>query len=422
MIAFGLLLLVAHLGGKLSEKLKLSDVTGQLIGGALVGPYVLGPTGILKGSFATAYESSFQTFHFFTMVFLCMMAFGIGEELLFVRIKQVGKSAIIICLFQAVLTWVLITLGFYFIGKIPFIKSALIGSIGIATAPAVTFVLINKFNIKGRLKGLLGNMVVLDDLIEVLVFSCLLQIAVQKLNYSTVSFSDSIFPVARDIFLAILLGAIMYVMLRLLVSKRSISFQTFPGKEEESELKVFLENLFSEPASPSVQIFILVLGSVALTTGIGYYFHLPFLITAIVAGFLVANFHSHTIFDSLKLHNIISILNLCFFALIGANISFFNISSSTAFLVGLYILARLIGKLLGTWFGCILMKEQKEVIKTLPFLMLPQAGVAAVESVFVGMVLGDPQFIAIILPAILFFEVGGIFISSRSLNKLQFKQ
>jgi len=41
MIALGLLLLAAHLGGKLCHRLNLSDVTGQLVAGAMVGAMLL---------------------------------------------------------------------------------------------------------------------------------------------------------------------------------------------------------------------------------------------------------------------------------------------------------------------------------------------------------------------------------------------
>lgn len=37
MIALGMLILAAHLGGKLFTRLRMSKVTGQLLGGAMVG-------------------------------------------------------------------------------------------------------------------------------------------------------------------------------------------------------------------------------------------------------------------------------------------------------------------------------------------------------------------------------------------------
>lgn len=417
MIAVGLLLLAAHLGGKLTDKLGLSDVTGQLLGGIMVGPYALGLLGIFKGPFEEGYNWAFQSFHFFTIVFLCVVAFGIGEELLFERIKRVGRAAVVISCIEATSTWVLITVSFYYIGEAPLLRAMLIGSIGTATAPAVTFVLIHKLHIKGRLKALLANMVVLDDLIEVLVFSFFLQLSHQKIVESDLSLGRSLLPVGRDIILAILIGLSVYVLLRILVAK--YGFKVEKDEEDEGPDEVFLEHFLIEPDSPSIMIFILVMGLITLASGIGYYFHLPFLISAIVAGFLIANYHSHTIFDSLRLNNITPFLGLIFFALIGANVSFKGLSLGILLFVVLYIVSRTIGKLLGTWVGCIIMKEEKEVRQTLPFLMLPQAGVAAVESVLAGIVLNDPRLTTIILPAIVFFEVGGVIVSSYFLKRFR---
>jgi Kef-type K+ transport system membrane component KefB len=132
MIGFGLIILAAHLGGKLCQRINLSEVTGQLLGGALVSPFALKIMGFISGDIEKLYWQGAQSFHFF--VFLSMVAFGIGEKLHISRLKKVGKSAVIICLIQGCLTWLLISVAFYYTGK-NLLDSMLIGSIGIATAP-----------------------------------------------------------------------------------------------------------------------------------------------------------------------------------------------------------------------------------------------------------------------------------------------
>ncbi len=49
MLALGVVLLAAHLGGKLSRRFNLSEVTGQLLGGAAVSPFALQLLGIISG-------------------------------------------------------------------------------------------------------------------------------------------------------------------------------------------------------------------------------------------------------------------------------------------------------------------------------------------------------------------------------------
>lgn len=63
------------------------------------------------------------------------------------------------------------------------------------------------------------------------------------------------------------------------------------------------------------------------------------------------------------------------------------------------------------------MGEDKKITACLPSLMLPQAGVAAVEAVYAGAILGRPEITGIVLPAIVFFEVAGVFMVDRGLHR-----
>ena len=49
--------------------------------------------------------------------------------------------------------------------------------------------------------------------------------------------------------------------------------------------------------------------------------------------------------------------------------------------------------------------------------MFPQAGVAAVEAIYAGTLLGDPIIPAVVLPSIVIFEVGGVIMSDRVLSR-----
>ncbi len=414
MMALGLIILGAHLGGKLCQRLRLSEVTGQLVGGALVGPYALQLAGIISPAHAASYSRIVHGFHFFIFVFLSVVAFGIGEELHLSRLKKVGRAALTICLVQSAATWAAISTGFYFLARFDLLSSLLIGSIGIATAPAVTFVLMNQLRIEGRLRHVLGSLVVLDDLIEVIIFSLLLQVSLQHLHPETGG--GVLLPVLWEVFMALLLGGLIYLVLRLLVRRHPGSLkgdEELPGETETG----FLQRILAEHPSPSVEILLLVMGCVTLGAGASYFFHWPFLITATFAGFLVANLHSHAIFDSLKIDNIMPVLNLGFFALIGANIDLSGLTGRTALLAAIYVTARMLGKIIGTWGGCKLVGEEAKVTACLPRLMLPQAGVAAVEAVYAGTLLGRPEIPAIILPAIVFFEISGVYLVDRGLRR-----
>jgi len=87
--------------------------------------------------------------------------------------------------------------------------------------------------------------------------------------------------------------------------------------------------------------------------------------------------------------------------------------------IGAYIAARTTGKMGGTWLGCKITRQGKRLTHCLPRLMLPQAGIAAVEAFFVATVLGreGETIIGIILPGIIFFEIIGVLSSERALMK-----
>lgn len=412
----GLLILAAHFGGKISRKLHTGEVVGQVIGGLVVGPLLLFFLEHKIPSFHH-YRSALETLHFFTFVFLSIIAFGIGEELSLENLKRVGKQAIIICVIQAGVTWALLT-GVFFLCGFPLVSALIIGSIGIATAPAATFVIMNKLDIGGRMRNVLGGIVVLDDVIEVIIFSIVCQIALSIKSGANLTASAVAIPLVKDFCFALIIGAGIYFALRLTVERRWLR-----PKDESSSGTVlgpeFLSRLISEMPGPSVEIFVIVAGCVCLGVGLALHWHLPFLITAVFAGLLISNFYSREVFRSLRVENATSMYTLVFFALIGANANIEAFHLKNLLLVLFYVVARGGGKIFGTWLGCKITKQDKRFTQCLPKLMLPQAGVAAVEAFYVATVLGaeGEKILGIILPGLIFFEVVGILMSERALLK-----
>ena len=425
-LAIGMLILGAYTGGVIAKKLNIGETIGQIIGGMLIGPHfwtLIHDWAAQKGALTSTllfqkleyvYTHGFHTYakvieesHFFVFFFLGIIAFSLGEELHFDRLKQVGIKPTIICLIQALLTWVMITLVFWKVFSFPMINSAIIGSIGIATAPALTFVLMNKLKVEGKLKNLLANIVVLDDIIEVVFFSVFLGIAVMVQSGEHLSIGHLAFEVTKELFLAVLVGVIIFFLLKFTVKPRGVD-------DEDGVIEV--ESFYGP--MPSIELFFIVVGFVAVGSAIALHFHLPFLVVAVVAGALVSNYHFHAIFHSLQLGNIMPALNLFFFALIGASVKLETFSPETFVFVLGYLLVRGATKFLGTWFGCYITEQEKEITNSLPKLMLPQAGMAAVETILVATVLkdsGGELIFNTIIPALVVFEIGGAWLSEKTL-------
>ncbi|OQY39777.1 MAG: hypothetical protein B6226_01240 [Candidatus Cloacimonetes bacterium 4572_65] len=160
---------------------------------------------------------------FFTFLFLGLITFSLGEELHLERMKKIGWSAAIITLIQAFLTVILIMLAFTYIFGFPIIISLLLGSIGVATAPALSFILMNKFKIEGNLKNILANIIVLDDLTEVLLFSIFLGIAPFLLSGGHVDVKHISLHVIQEIAMALCVGLLIFIALKLTIKSSLIT-------------------------------------------------------------------------------------------------------------------------------------------------------------------------------------------------------
>ena len=418
MITLGILVLAAHLGGRLFDRFKLSVVTGQLLGGVLMGPWALRTLGIMPDG--AAYQAAVESFSFVIFIFVSVVAFSIGEELHLDRLRHVGKSALVICLIQVLTSFTFVASGLYFIGRIPLISALVVGTMGIVTAPSLTYVILNRLRIEGRMRSILGSVEILGDVLGVMIFSLLIQVGEKQMNdpaaFDTLPHSiRSLSPVLINLLLAHLIGLGIYLLLRVLVRRRRK--QLIEPEFPEDSPSGLLGRMLAEHPSPSAQIFLIVVSAVAIGAGLAHHLHLPFLATSAFAGFLVANFHSHTIFDSLKIENIASLFNLTFFALIGATVSFDAFDGRTAMLVLIYVSTRALGKISGIWLGCKIMREDRKIASCLPYLLFPQAAVAAIESVYAATLLREPVIAAIMLPSIVIFEVGGVLMSERTLKR-----
>jgi mannitol/fructose-specific phosphotransferase system IIA component (Ntr-type)/Kef-type K+ transport system membrane component KefB len=412
-LCVGILILSAYFGGKISRRFHCGEIVGQVLGGLVAGPVLL----YAIGHSIPTYHDALKSLHFFTFLFLGIIVFGIGDELCFSKIKEIGKDVFIVCFIQAFVTWALLTSTFILLGYSTII-SLIIGSIGIATAPASTFVIMNKLGITGKMREMLGGIVVLDDVIEVIVFSITVQVALILQGNSFFTWDKLVFPVIKEFLLAILLGVGIFIFLRIVVDKRWLK-QKNKSRSGPVLGPEFLSRLISEMATPSIETFILICSCVAIGIGLALHWHLPFLITAVTAGILISNLYNRHVFDSLSIENATPIYTLLFFALIGANADIDSFHPQNFLPVIAYIGARAFGKLFGTWLGCKVTGQDKRFSFCLPQLMLPQAGVAAIEAFFVAVILGKQGeiILSIVLPGLIVLSVVGIFLSERTLLK-----
>lgn len=411
-LAIGTLFLGAHFGGKASRAMGTGEVTGYILGGVLVGPKVMS----LMGADTAGYAGAFDSFNFFTFLFLSLIAFSLGEELHFDKFAKVGRTALLISITQGIATWALISGVFYFMG-FGVLNSLLIGSIGTATAPAAIFILMNRLTIEGRFRELLANIVVIADVFEIFVFALLTEIALSiKSGSGTTSMAVALF---EHIGLALFLGFVLFLLLKWVVR-----FEEVPAEDQARTQTVrrdsgldFISSIFQESPAVSTDLMIVILAFLAINVGFSLKIQLPFLLVALMAGVCISNFHTHTLFKSLQIDPITRVMNLFFFGLIGATMDFSVFTRESAMLIAAYVAARAAGKFFGTWVGAKMAGCDPKILSCLPRMLLPQGGVAMVEVTFLAMVLGEDgqKIFAVVLPSVVIFEIAGILLSERTL-------
>ena len=338
----GVVLLLGLVFGRIAEAINLPNITGYLVAGLLLGPIT---------SFLSSEELSHMSI--ISNIALGFIAFQVGNELWFGKLKKTGKSIVIITVIQALFTTLVVTLLLLFVTDVS--TAMILGAIAAATAPAPIMMLINKYRTKGPLTDTIVPIVGLDDAVGVIVFGVLLSVGAALLagNTTQLNMLDVIIPPLKEIGLSILLGAIIGLISG--IATRTIT------KNEETKIK---------------QLDLIVI-TVFITVGVAMLFDASPILTPMIAGAFVTNLINKDtyILEEETIRFFIPPIMILFFTLSGAQLEFSVLG--TAGIVGLiYILARTFGKFGGTFFASKITREPKQVQHYLGFAMLPQSGVA----------------------------------------------
>ena len=159
---------------RLAKKLSLPAVTAYLVAGILVGPFCLGAFNVLGIGFNSIEQ--IESFSIISDVALGFIAFSIGNEFRLSQLKEIGKKATIIGIFQAVITTIvvdvaLISLHFIMPDALPLPTAIILGSVASATAPAATLMVVRQYKAKGPVTDTLLPVVALDDAVGLVLFA-----------------------------------------------------------------------------------------------------------------------------------------------------------------------------------------------------------------------------------------------------------
>ena len=401
LLSLSIALLAGLLMSRVVKFLKLPAVTAYLIAGILIGPMLLGRFNI-DGLGIT--ESELSGLKILSELALGFIAFAMGNEFRLSQLKEIGKSATIIGIFQAVFTTIVVDaalIGLHFIipDKFPIEAAIVLAAIATATAPAATLMVVKQYKAKGPLTDILLPIVALDDAVGLIIFAISFGIA-KSINVGTVDIVSIVVEPLLEIILSLGLGAILGYLFTL------------------------CEKLFHSRSKRMAVTVTFVMMAVALSSlkfnVLGLHVAFSSLLTCMMLGTIFCNICDFSEELMARADRWTAPILILFFVISGAELKLNVFADLAIVLIGIvYIIFRSLGKYLGATISAKATKCDPNIVKYLGITLLPQAGVALGMAIKAGE-LGDSigNIISnITLFAVLIYEIVGPYLTKVCLTK-----
>lgn len=412
------LLLVALLSTRLMRLIKLPNVTGYILTGIIMGPFLFGLL-FNNFSFTDIKEGVIYKFvdqlGWVSTVALGFIAFSIGTSFKFSTIKALGKRVLVITILEALgasllVVAALLVAHFIFPQYVSLELALTLSAIASATAPAATLMVIKQYRAHGPLVDTLLPVVALDDAAALILFAILFQIATALAGGSISIYAIIVKPLL-EITISLVVGAVLGFV---------ISFANRFFKSRNNRL---IWNIFSVFAA----LGFYYLFKSPMMGG----FELSSLLTCMMAGAIYTNFVKESGRTLDVMDRFTSPVYMMFFVISGASLDltiFFNGDGLVVVLIALtYLVSRVVGKWSGAFVGATITRCEPQVKKYLGFALVPQAGVAIGLSTTAYKLFSqysDPYMqktgaliLAIILTSTLVYELFGPMVAKFALKK-----
>ena len=382
------------------KPLKLPSVTAYLIAGVLIGPYCMGAFHV-EGFGFTSLEAVGKM-SVISEIALGFIAFSIGNEFRLEELKQTGKQATVIGIFQALVATLFVDVALYGLhlmmpDKLTVPQVITLGAIATATAPAATLMVVRQYKAKGPLTSLLLPIVALDDAVGLIVFAVSFGIA-KTLVSGTIDFVSIIINPLVEIIVSLALGSVMGWILTQLE-------KLFNSNTNRLNLTIALVFLTTALSSISFHI-----GPV----------HVGFssLLVCMMLGTIFCNICplSHDLMAATDKWT--SPLFALFFVISGAELELSVFTDMAIIIIGtVYIIFRCLGKYFGAMFSAKATHCEPQICKYLGITLFPQAGVA-LGMCATAMQLGEQGRLIrnITLFAVLIYEIFGPVMTREALK------
>lgn len=335
LLSLAIMLFAGFLATRLTKRLKLPNVTGYILAGVLIGPYLLD---VVPQAVAGKMD-------FVTDVALAFIAFGVGRYFKRSTLKETGWKVIVITLFEALCAFAAVTLVMALVFRLSLPFSLLLGAIASATAPASTIMTIRQYHAKGPFVSTILEVVALDDAVALVAFS-VCTAAITASQGEGIVFSSLLPPILWN--LAALAGGC------------AAGFA--------------LHKLVDGPGRSSDHRLILVVGMLLALSGACAAAEVSPLLACMAMGTVYINVGGQK-YTFQQLSDASPPVLLLFFTLSGVRLNVPMLA--TAGVVGVvYFFTRIAGKYAGAWLGSAVSGAPEAARKYLGLALVPQAGVS----------------------------------------------
>ncbi|MFC1644039.1 cation:proton antiporter [Candidatus Omnitrophota bacterium] len=350
-LIIGFVVFVGFVLGQELERMKLPKIVGYLLAGIVMNPQICPfiPKDITTNT------------NVIENIAIAFIAFSIGGSIVFSEVKKLGKGILYITLFEAEVTFLVITTGFlvllplvtnfpqgtWFTFFIPL--SLLLGCLGSPTDPSVALAVKHEYNAKGEVSSTMLSVAAFDDVLGIINYSVALVIAQAIITKQQFSAYDAFFVPLLIIIGSIILGGVLGVIFNLITIRIA--------KETEG---VF---------------FVLVLSALTLCWGLATLVHAEQILSIMIMGIVVANFNRNPkkIFNMLERYSE-ELIFLLFFTLSGMHLDF-HLPPIVLVLLLFFVIFRIAGKFAGTALGATVAKSSPQIRKYTASGLIPFGGI-----------------------------------------------
>lgn len=377
MITLGVLFLAALALDAVGRIVHVPRVTLLILLGAVLGPPGLD---VLPEIFSDAKEE-------YTAIALTMVAFLLGGSLERRALAEHGREIVALSVCVVIGSAALVGVALFLAG-VPLPVALALAGISAATAPAATRDVVRQSGRKGRFASNLLGIVAIDDAWGLIVFSVLLTAAalLTGSDGAMAAIGHGAWEAGGGIVLGLAMG--------------------LPAAYLTGRLK---------RGEPSL---LEALGIVLICAGLSLSFEVSYLLAGMTAGACVVNLAKHHHYPFHEIERIEWPFVLLFFILAGGLFDL-AVVAQIGWIGVIYILARLLARLVGGWFGAVFADLPPREGLLMGLALTPQAGVA------IGMALVSAdrfpehgaQIIAVTVASTIIFELVGPFFTQYALSR-----